>query len=236
MKHLLFLLALPHFAAMANLPHYANPNMPGSQAWHNQQALGAYMTDEWNKRRAAEAAAAALPKPEPFTGAKPVVTGLANRYGAIVVEYRNISPDEGAAPLTIHSSGQRHRADYATPQEAEAAARELCNSPNCETAAVYANSCNAVAAGWLKDRSGSRIYTASRPHFLSTYHLGFDNERITATVEAAMQDALQRCQHDPAVDPATCISDDFRAQYNRCALPHIHSGHQACGYGTNNPC
>ena len=234
MKNILLLLALTNLAAMVSLPGHAYPQ-PGTQAWHNQQALGAYMTDEWNKRRAAEAAAA-KPKPEPFTGAKPVITGLANRYGAIVVEYRDISPDEDAVPLTVHSAGQRHRADYATPQEAEAAARDLCNSPNCETAAVYANSCNAVAAGWLKDRSGVRVYTSSRPHFPPTYQLGFDNETIDATVEAAIQDALQRCQRDPAVNPSTCITDDMRYQYYRCAFPHVHSGYQACGHGTNNPC
>ncbi|MDO5090971.1 MAG: DUF4189 domain-containing protein [Cardiobacteriaceae bacterium] len=231
MKNLLLLLP---FAL--SLAAHANPHQPGTHAWHAWNGMAHIETEKMNARVAAERAAAARPKPEPFTGAKPVITGLADRYGAIVVEYRNIPPDEGIAPLTIHSSGQRHRADYATPQEAEAAARDLCNSPHCEVAAIYANGCNAVAAGWLKDRSGSRIYTARQVYFPTSYRLGFNHDNITAAVEAAIEDALQRCQRDPAVDPATCISDDFREQYNRCALPHIHSGHQACGHGTNTSC
>ena len=243
MKNILLLLALTNLAAMVSLPGHTYPQ-PGTQAWHNQQALGAYMTDEWNKRRSAEAAAQ---QELPGRRANSYLVGLNDEYGAIVIDYRDsILLDNYSKPLPF--SWERYRdmtsdidgkrleelspfGDYqpfsksisraATAQQAEAAARKSCNSPNCKTAAVYANTCNAIAAGWLKDYSGVRIYTAGKAYYLDNYSKGDVNNWDLAyrLVQPAIADALRRCRNDPAVHAASCEAPGHKEQADYCALP-----------------
>ncbi|MDO4776168.1 MAG: hypothetical protein Q4A06_01815 [Cardiobacteriaceae bacterium] len=135
----------------------------------------------------------------------------------------NLSPFGPYQPFRIHAAGE-FRNQPESAQQAEAAARERCGSANCEIAAVYANTCNAIAAGWLKDYSGVRLYTASRAHFADGYRQGDVNDwnLAYAIVQPAIEDALRRCQGDPAVHAASCTAPDHKKQAYYCALPSQH--------------
>ena len=105
--------------------------------------------------------------------------------------------------------------------------REECGEDACTTAAVYRNTCNAYAAGWLTDYSGVRIYTARQAHHGNTaygkgYHGHTDAEdwdTARAMVAAPIADALSRCRSDPAVLAASCSARSAKEQAYYCALP-----------------
>lgn len=134
-----------------------------------------------------------------------------------------LSPFGHYQPFRIHTSGEfRNQPDSA--QQAEAAARKRCDSASCEIAAVYANTCNAIAVGWLHDFSGVRLYTAGNAYYMDNYGKGDVNnwELAYRLVQPAINDAMRRCQSDPAVHAASCEAPGYQKQAYYCALPSQH--------------
>lgn len=134
-----------------------------------------------------------------------------------------LSPFGDYQPFRIHTSGE-FRNQPESAQQAEAAARERCDSASCEIAAVYANTCNAIAAGWLKDYSGVRLYSAGNAYYMDNYGKDDVNNWDLAyrLVQPAIEDALRRCRSDPAVHAASCEAPDYQKQAGYCALPGQH--------------
>ncbi|WP_225756224.1 hypothetical protein [Cardiobacterium sp. Marseille-Q4385] len=129
-------------------------------------------------------------------------------------------------PYVVFSAGN-FRNQPGSEADVHAKLREECGEDACTTAAVYRNTCNAVAVGWLTDYSGVRIYTARQAHHGNTaygkgYHGHTDAEdwdTARAMVAAPIADALSRCQSDPAVLAASCSARSAKEQAYYCALP-----------------
>ena len=138
-------------------------------------------------------------------------------------------------PYQIRTISTFRDTHYPDAESVAAALPKHCDDDKtCVLAAVYRNTCNAYAVGWLTDYSGVRIYTArraygSRDYGEAAYHHPDPEERSTAEkmVEAPIADALARCRSDPAVNPRTCAAppaegyniDKYKQQSDHCALP-----------------
>lgn len=192
------------------------------QQQHQQNMmLGAYMTDEMNRRRAAEANAAAAAEiaranhPDVCVSRPHLCNNpeyLHNRYGSLAVR---ALPDgailwdvENNEKLFFFSGENVHGEPYDNRREyAVAHALQQCGAVpgrgECQTLYTFTNTSFVVIAGTLKSNQGVRFYFSFPTQAELAQQQGMGNTQAAKAFlqsrEEAAQRAFARCQRDPAV-------------------------------------
>lgn len=195
MKHTLWL-----FVFCFSWAAHANPYQPGSQQWHNYNALGAQMTEQINQRNAPAA------KPRE-AGQENVPQHLrpqwhpADNHGVIAVGFNPHADSARADNLPGVAAFYEHQ----TLRAAEERARYRCfdsgaeHPDRCQILFSFRNMCGAAASGRLHRGGGVRFY----PSLAAA--------RNEPDAQAA---AIARCRADAAVQPSSCA-----VAVSGCALP-----------------
>ena len=128
-------------------------------------------------------------------------------------------------PYVVFSAGT-FRNQPGSEADVHAKLREECGGDACTTAAVYRNTCNAVAVGWLTDYSGVRIYTARQAHHGNTAYGKWwpPPSRMPSAAARAIPLSWRRAAL-PAPPKSRHITAPCRTTSANTANPTLNNGH-----------